>query len=64
MEDKTLRFNGRLYKKENGRWYVDSRKRWRPVYDTGRLEALKQREQEEQNASGDFTVPAFVATQP
>lgn len=39
-----VRYNGRLYKKEGTRWYVDSRKRWRPVYDINRLEILRQLE--------------------
>ena len=45
--DITIRFNGRLYKKEAGLWFVDSRKRWRPVYDRDRLEVLRQLEKHE-----------------
>lgn len=41
-----LRFNGRLYKKESGRWYCESRNRWRPVYDTGRIALLNQLERD------------------
>lgn len=41
-----LRFNNRLYKKENDRWFVDSRKRWRPVYDSNRIEDLNRKEKE------------------
>lgn len=38
---KEVRLDGRLYKLDAGRWYVDSRKRWRPVYDTAQLAALE-----------------------
>ena len=47
----TIKFNGRLYKKENGRWYVDSRKRWRPVFDSKRIEALNDYEKGEHHES-------------
>lgn len=40
----TIRLNGRSYKKEGGRWFIDHSKGWRPVYDHDRLEVLRQLE--------------------
>ncbi len=60
----TIRFNGRLYEKINGRWFVDSRKRLRPVYDPSRLEQLEKFESGQRDCHVDTLPLEPIGTHP
>lgn len=42
-----INFNDLPYKKEGPRWYCESRKQWRPVYDINRIEELNRLEKQQ-----------------